>query len=185
MIRLNSNGVKTPGQQWYGRDASQIVYPEVSSCITVTCVVDAGLAGLHLASMPGADMTNDDIATFASIAGGASAMYVVGMLERRWETSSVKNRTGLTYQGVDGGTLVARLREATGYDGVVNVCDTSAVGVELTITASLARGVVTFVSSGSSGGGAQPLAGFVFVAGNVILRPPPKSSGGCGGCIIL
>ena len=185
MIELASNGVKTPGQEWYGRDASQIAYPAVSSCITVTCVVPSGLAGLHLASMLPADLTNKDIATFAAIAKGASAMYVVGMLSSRWATASVRNRTGLTYTGSGDSTLIARLREATGYDGVVNVADTSEIGGEITITASLARGVVTFTTSTSEALLPQPLTAFEFVAGNVMLGPPPKSSGGCCGCIIL
>jgi len=183
MIRLNSNAIKTQGQQWYGRDAAQIVYPSVSSCITVTCVVGEMLAGLHLASMAGSEITNKDISTFGTIAEGAGAMYVAGMLSRRWTTSGVKNQTGLIYQGIDGGTLIARLREATGYAGVVNVCDTSEVGEEITITASRTGTAATFTTSRDDGGGLAPLVGFEAMAGNVILVSASKKKS--GGCIIL
>lgn len=179
MKRLNSNGIKTAGQEWFGLDASQIVYPAVSSCVTVTCVVKGGLAGLHLASMPGADITDKDIATYGRIARGATAMYVVGMLSYRWATESARNRSGLTYGGADGGTLIARLRQATGFAGVVSVSDTSDVGGELEITASLTSGVVTFAYSVSDGA-PQPLTAFDYVAGDVMFAPQKS---GC--CVIL
>ena len=181
MKKLNSNAIKSIGQEWYGLDASQIVYPDVSSCVTVTCVVKGGLAGLHLASLAGPDITDKDIAVYGKIAKGAKAMYVVGMLSRRWETESVYNRSGLTYGTGSGGTLIARLRDATGFtDDVVFVKDTSGLGDELKITASLASDIVAFTYA-ESDGLAQTIDKFEQVAGTVMFGPQKKS----GGCAIL
>lgn len=179
MKRLNSNGIKTPGQEWYGVDKLGIVYPEVSSCVTVTCVVKGGLAGLHLMSM--SFSTDEDIAAYGVVAQGATEMYVVGMLSRRWETTSAeasKNRTQLNYGAGDGGTLIARLRKATGFAGVVSVSDTSSLGAELEITAQLAVGAVIFKVTADQ---KEKQLVFTYVGGDVIL-PSPKSTP-C--CIIL
>lgn len=180
MKKLNSNGIKTEGQEWHGIDASKITYPAVSSCVTVTCVVKNELAGLHLASMPGAEITDNDIATYGKIARGATAMYVVGMLSRRWEAASARNRSGLTYGGASGGTLIARLRESTRFAGVVSVSDTSALGDELEIIASLSSGVVAFTYA-IADNLAQPLTTFEHVGGDVMF----DTQNGSGTCIIL
>jgi hypothetical protein len=179
--KLNSNGIKSKDQEWYGLDALKIVYPAVSSCVTVTCVVKNALAGLHLASMPFVEITNQDIADYGKIAKGATAMYVVGMLSRRWTTKSLHNQSGLIYGSTDGGTLIARLREATGFAGVVLVSDTSELGSELEITASLTSNVVTFTYVVNSDSLPQKLTTFEQVGGNVMFEPHKKS----GGCVIL
>lgn len=177
MKKLNSNGIKTQGQEWYGVDKLEIFYPAVSSCITITCVVKGGLAGLHLASM--SFSTDADIAEYGKIAQGATAMYVVGMLSLRWESTSheaKRNYTGLTYGAADGGTLIARLREKTGFAGVVRVNDTSRPDAELDITAKLAGGAVIFRVADNLR--EEQLADFTFIGGDVIL-PSPKASSGC------
>ncbi len=180
MIKLNSNGVKTPGQEWYGTDPVEILYPSVSSCIAVTCVVKDGLSGLHLAAMLYADMTDKDIAAYGEIVKNPTAMYVVGMLSRRWAADSPRNFTKLTYGSDDGGTLIARLRKATQFAGVVFVSDTSGLGGELDITATRSLAGVEFAYAGSDGI-KQTLTTFEHVAGSVPFAPQKKS--GC--CIIL
>ena len=180
MKRLNSNGIKTSGQEWCGVYKLEIIYPQVSSCITVTCVVKGGLAGLHLAST--SFSTDADLIDYGKIAKGATAMYVVGMLSRRWQEDSdsseaKKNWTGLTYGASDGGTLIARLRRETEFTGVVRVNDTSSVAGELEITATLAESTVIFKVS-SPELGEQSLTDFQSIGGNVIL-PTPNSSSRC------
>ena len=180
MIELNSNGIKPPGQEWCGTDPVEILYPSVSSCITVTCVVEEGLAGLHLAAMLYAEMTDKDITAYGEIVKNPTAMYVVGMLSRRWAADSQRNFTGLTYGSSSGGTLIARLREATQFAGVVFVCDTSGLGEELDITATRSLAGVEFAYVGPDGS-KQTLTTFERVAGSVPFAPQKKS----GGCIIL
>ncbi|GLQ88865.1 hypothetical protein [Dyella flagellata] len=183
MKKLNSNGIKTADQEWYGVDKLGILYPAVSSCVTVTCVVKGGLAGLHLASLAFPAVTDADIAEYGKVAQGATAMYLVGMLSLRWEDDSKeskRNFTGLKYGAADGGTLIARLREKTGFTGVVWVKDTSSLAGELEITATLAEGAVIFKVAATNLA-EQRLADFTSIGGDVILPPPNNSSR----CVIL
>ena len=63
---------------------------------------------------------------------------------------------------------------------IVSVSDTSELGDELEVTASLSSGVVTF-TCGVDDSLAQALTAFEHVAGDVIFDTQKKS----GGCIIL
>lgn len=183
MIKLASNGNKGTGDAWCGRDPASIVYPHVSSCITVTCVARGQLAGAHLSIYPTREETDADLAVFAPLAAGASAMYVIGVLEG-WSAQR-RNRTGLHYQGLGGGSLIARLREAVGYDGVVQTCDTSAFSSEVKLTASLAGDVATFTWRRHGEPAVQPVIGFQSIAGTVMFAAPAGGDGGCVGCVIL
>ncbi|MGH8159257.1 MAG: hypothetical protein ACREPQ_14145 [Rhodanobacter sp.] len=174
MLTLESNGIggsSTTGGtgKWYGTDATTIHYPGVDTCVTVTCVVKEGLAGLHLAASCFAATTAENLATYGENAKGASAMHVVGNLARGWSaTPEIKNLTKMVYLPEGGGTLIARLRQATGFQGVVQVIDTSDRGDAVDITATLAGETVNFHVSGS-----DPTPSLLppgkFVAGDVIL----------------
>ena len=178
MIELASNGNRS--SKWQGSDDSTIVYPGIEICITVTCAAKGKLAGLHLIPMAGPHFTEQDIVAYGTIAKGATAMYVVGMLSDQWTEGGRKNQSGLAYVSQSGGTLIERLRDATGFQGVVNVFDTSGLGDTLTITASLSSAGVTFTYAVKSGA-AQQITGFTQVGGNVMPMPKKRS----GGCTIL
>ena len=183
MIKLASSGYKASGKRWYGVDPNAIVYPHVSSCVTVTCVTPAGLAGLHLAYVLSQEETRADLATFAPCAEGATSLYVIGVLGA-WVPGG-KNRTGLHYQGQGGGTLIERLREATGYGGVVQTCDTQAFSSEVRLRATLTRGVATFTWEVHAAPNPLPVTHFEHVAGNVMFTPRAPGNAGCAGCVIF
>ncbi len=89
------------------------------------------------------------------------------------------------YQGLGGGSLIARLREAVGYDGVVQACDTSAFSSEVKLSASLARGAATFTWRKYGDHAVLPVTQFQTVAGTVMFAAPAAGNGGCTGCVIF
>jgi len=187
-MRLASNGIKTAA--WYGTDASRIVYPHVSSCVTVTCLTRGRLAGLHLAMFLRQEETDEDLHTFATVAKGATSMYLIGMLGG-WMDGNARNRTGLHYQSTGKGTLIERLRDILEYDGIVHVCNTSGLSGEIEIVASLSQGGVSFTWSDECGEDpalAKPLTQFQAVAGTVIFQQPAPMRGASGcfnPCVIV
>jgi hypothetical protein len=180
MIKLASNG-RASYSVFMGTDAEKIVYTEVVTCITVTCVVGKKLAGIHLFCMAGEYFTNKDLTDFGGIADGASAMYIAGMISKAWDDTGSKNNTGLKYSSGTGGTLIDTLRHMTGYDGVVYVYDTSDCGSELTITASLTGSAAAFTYEPKDGTPKTiSITDFQMVAGNIMPTPKKKAK-----CVIL
>lgn len=142
MLSLGSNGpTLEQNRVWHGVDGSQIVYPSVSTCITVTCVAGSKLIGCHLFYRNQPDKMNDDLKTFGDLAkaqGSVSSMYVVGMLDS-WKAS----KANWTRYYSDDGTLYRKLREVTGYLLGIAEYDTSGQG-EVDITALRAGPNVQF-----------------------------------------
>lgn len=180
MIELGSNGNRYGTEKPYmGDDPGVIVYTDVDTCITVTCVVSKKLTGIHLARTVFPTDTEGDLEKFGKMSNGASAMYIVGMLSKEgtW-TSGTKNRTGLTYQVTGGGTLVEKLRKHSNYAGVVNVYDTSnCAGIDIKAQFAGEGATLSYALTGNNE--YKVIDAFTQIAGNVIPQTALKNNKGC------
>jgi hypothetical protein len=112
MKSLKSNGLLSDGE-WMGVD-TEIKYPGVDTCITVTCLVGRTLAGCHLFHYwrPGNNQEHHDkcLSDFANAAvkhGPIKAVYIIGNIGH-WAghlaevTKQLKEKLG--YLGPIGGS---------------------------------------------------------------------------------
>lgn len=92
----------------------------------MTCVTSKGLVGLHMGLMRGEAATEQDLMkTFRPLAKGTIGMYIVGMIGC-WKDrmTKPKNMTELFFEPNEGGTLIGKLREVTGYREMIFTYDT-------------------------------------------------------------
>lgn len=109
---LVSNGLLSVGE-WMGVD-TELQYPGVETCITVTCLAGSKLVGCHLFHywQPGSNEEhhNQCLTTFANAAkqqGLVKAIYIVGNVEHwgdRLPGVIMQLRTKLGYRGPIGGS---------------------------------------------------------------------------------
>ncbi|OUR89164.1 hypothetical protein A9Q81_22285 [Gammaproteobacteria bacterium 42_54_T18] len=149
MITLASNGPSLEPGIWHGVDGREILYPAVSTCITVSCVAGDKIIGIHLFYHNQAEKTELDLATFArevkEQGADVKSVYIVGMLTRSWQAAQ-KNWTGLF---ADDGTLYTAIRRHLGYQLAMGIYDTSADGPELNIKATKVQGSISYTYTGS------------------------------------
>jgi hypothetical protein len=141
--------------KWYGEDAKEISYPQVSTCITVTCIAGGKLVGCHLFYRNTKDKADTDLKTFGDLAKGQGPVGwvgVVGMFDS-WKTSG-KNWTTYLWDDADGGLLLKKVREVLGYVLGISVYDTSGKG-EIDILAQKAVGFVSYSYKPSNDDGAR------------------------------
>lgn len=154
MTSLASNGRIGNGAAHTGTDKNAITYPAVSTCITLTAICTAGLAGIHLFRGNSNAITVGDLEAWGELAAGTTAVYLVGMITGGQWTGGARNLTGLTYTGVNGGTLVAEVRRVLGnFAGTVYVNDTTALAGEVDLQAARNRDVLTVLWTGGGGVG--------------------------------
>lgn len=173
MIKLYSNGKVTTLGPWMGHDPSRIVYPAVSSCLTITCVVGNVLYGMHLACvLTDKEKVDGDLETFGdevARAGTLTAVYVIGVFGS-W-VRGPRNMSG--YQWNDG-SLPQRLADVLQFTGNLRIAEASGK-----INVMLNDGVVT--CSVDSATVAPP---FEYVA--VACTPKPKKKTDSNeSCVIL
>lgn len=118
MKSLKSNGMLSDGE-WMGVD-TELSYPAVDTCITVTCLVGDKLAGCHLFhhwkpldSKSHHDKCVTEFANEVKKLGAVKAMYIIGNVDH-WKnhiTNVIKQfKTELGYIGVVGGSDPATCR---------------------------------------------------------------------------
>ena len=124
-ISLMSNGRIGSLGAWCGTDADEIIYPAVSTCVTVTARTPNGLVGAHFFRGNPPSVMNGDIAEFATLAndtGRVNQVYVVGHFG---EWIGIRNRTGYT---VAENSLIRKLADDMGYHGGFATRDISGTG---------------------------------------------------------
>ena len=125
MKSLCSNGPGSVGD-WMGAD-TDLRYPGVDTCITVTCLVGSQLVGCHLFHHwrhPGHTLTQHDAAltTFATAAkklGPVKAVYVIGNVGH-WSAHLA--------------TLVSELKSKLGYAGLIGGSEPETCRGDLAVT---------------------------------------------------